>query len=785
MKGAGWGWNLGRWAAVPAILLGVIGGAAEGQCASVVRGPRFDGPILEGAPGPVQMVTPDPPPAAPSVFNPDPGVPPVGPRSEDDRRVMLRWRRRITTTAAPLPAKIFNPDPGGGVIVSERTMFEVPRGEEPSPPVEENVALPRREVSILDLEVNSVETPSWVPDAIPSTMELPRSRVRSNVPIEQRFPLPPYVPNEETKAASGGSLTERRGRSSEVAGDGIRTVSGEAASPFGLHSVARPDRWKIELVPWQRYGTEETETPYQTVEPARWHPYRQSYLKGDLPIWGQDIFLKTTADLSTEFQLRHLPGPQGFKAVRGDSVLYYGDIEQMSVNNALSVTVDLFQGEAAARPADWRIRVQPALNVNYSQLKETGVVAVAPSGSGNAVGSFEKSALTSQAAIQEAYGEVVLREFSPNYDVMMVRAGSQAFSSDFRGFLLNDLNLGVRLFGQADNNRYQYNLGVFPMLEKETISQLNTFKLRNQWVAVGNLYRRDFLVPGYTAELSLHGNLDGGGTHRNSFDTQTRPLPGGVVPEHEVQVVYVGWAGHGHLGRINVSHAFYQAFGKDEFNGFAGRSIDINARMAALELSIDDDWLRYKVSTFYASGDGDREDGTGGGFDSIVDNVDFAGGPFSYYGMQGFGLGATSGIGFKQSRSLLPNLRTSKTEGQANFVNPGLLLAGGGIEAAVTPALRGFAHLNYLWFADTSSLADSEGPVGGEIGLDTGVGLQYRPWLTPNAVVTLGVGFLVPGNGLKGIHGRPNPAAGAGGGGNPNELEDVLYNGLLAVRLRY
>ncbi len=65
----------------------------------------------------------------------------------------------------------------------------------------------------------------------------------------------------------------------------------------------------------------------------------------------------------------------------------------------------------------------------------------------------------------------------------------------------------------------------------------------------------------------------------------------------------MGWTGNGHIRRLNISHAFYQALGNDTFNPIAGRPVDINAQMAALELSVDKDWIRYYAQFFYASGD--------------------------------------------------------------------------------------------------------------------------------------------------------------------------------------
>ena len=42
----------------------------------------------------------------------------------------------------------------------------------------------------------------------------------------------------------------------------------------------------------------------------------------------------------------------------------------------------------------------------------------------------------------------------------------------------------------------------------------------------------------------------------------------------------------------------------------------------------------------------------------------------------------------------LPNLRSSKEEGQSNFVNPGILLWNVGVDADLTPKLRAVTNLN-------------------------------------------------------------------------------------------
>src|SRR5207248_10537026 len=94
-------------------------------------------------------------------------------------------------------------------------------------------------------------------------------------------------------------------------------------------------------------------------------------------------------------------------------------------------------------------------------------------------------------------------------DFVSVRAGSQPFTSDFRGFIFSDTNAGVRLFGTAFGNRDQFNLAVFRQLEKDTNSGLNSFEFRDQTVVALNYYRQDLVFPGYTGQLSLLYNNDG------------------------------------------------------------------------------------------------------------------------------------------------------------------------------------------------------------------------------------------------------------------------------------
>ena len=271
-------------------------------------------------------------------------------------------------------------------------------------------------------------------------------------------------------------------------------------------------------------------------------------------------------------------------------------------------------------------------------------------------------------------------------------------------------------------------------------------------MSVANVYVQDFLTRGYTAQFSYHYNSDEGEPHYDPNGFLVRPAPIGLVKPHHVRSSYFGWAGNGHIGRLNLTHAFYQVVGTDELNAIEAREVDVNAQMAAVELSVDKDWLRIKGSFFWASGDDDVNDGEARGFDSIVDIPVFAGGPFSVWNRQGLRLTQTS-TGLVSPFSLLPDLRTNKDEGQQNFVNPGILIVHGGVDVELTPKLRAFTTVSGLRFHTTAPLEALlfQAPIGRNIGIDFGGGGQYRPPLSENMVITAGAAALRLGDGLRDI----------------------------------
>ena len=504
------------------------------------------------------------------------------------------------------------------------------------------------------------------------------------------------------------------------------------------------DRWRMQFPQWQRYPAEQ-DGEYPFVNNRGLNPYDQNVLKGDLPIIGDSVFFVLTAIGEMPFEYRKLPTPSGVSTEREDSEAVFGRGESYAALPTAITSFELFRGSTSFKPRDWALRVTPVFNLNYVNTRERNSLHVSP-----ADGPTRRR---QDIALQEAFGEVKLFDVGPNFDFVSLRGGIQPFSSDFRGFLFRDTNLGVRMFGNWGRNQNQWNIAYFDQLEKETNSELNLLERRKQNVWIANYYRQDFLTPGYTISPSFHANIDRG--EEFFFDENgflVRPSPIGLIRPHEVKAYYAGVGGDGHLGRINLTHQYYYAFGEDDFNGIAGQPVDISAHFAALELSIDKDWWRPRASVIWASGDGDPDDDKATGFDSILDNPNIAGGPFSFWQRQGIRLAQTS-IGIKGRSSVLPSLRSSKTEGQANFVNPGLLMFNVGWDAELTPNLRTTVNVNTISLdrADTVQRLLFQGEVTRYLGADVGVGFQWRPWLTDNVVLTTGVSMFQPGRGFRQI----------------------------------
>jgi len=521
------------------------------------------------------------------------------------------------------------------------------------------------------------------------------------------------------------------------------------ASETQTQSDRRPvrDRWRIGFPEYDRYGDKGARGRDIPFKKGRWYdPYDQSWLKGDYPIIGNKTFMILSAVSSTGVELSRTPKPSDVSSARPGSAEFFGKPEALAVNQIFQVTFELFQGDSTFKPRDWAIKISPTFSLpNYLNARENGVVNIDVRRGTNRT--------DTQFSLEEAFVEVKLADVNENFDFISARVGIQPFVSDFRGFIFSDNNLGARVFGAFDNNRYQYNLAYFAQLEKDTNSGLNRFDRRRQHVYLANIFRQDFIKKGYTIQASALYNDDRASRKfdRNGF--LVRPALIGDVRPHSIKVGYLGINGDGHLGPLNLTNSYYYAFGRDDRNPIAGRGVHISSQMAAVEASVDKDYFRFRGSFFWAQGDKNPTDGKATGFDAIFDDPNFVGGQFSFWNRNGIRLTQT-GVGLVQPNSILPSLRSSKIEGQANFINPGIFIYNVGVDVEITQRLKAIFNVNYLRFHRTESLEYIlfQPHIRHEIGWDYSVGVAYRPLLTNNVTLTFGAATLKPGRGFRDIY---------------------------------
>jgi len=474
-------------------------------------------------------------------------------------------------------------------------------------------------------------------------------------------------------------------------------------------------------------------------------------LKADRPVHGDDWFFNLGVISDTVYELREVPTPVGgISTDRSGGLDVFGSADQWAAVENLAAEFVYYKGDTVFKPPDYEFRFTPVFSYNYVELETVqGVNADAREG---------KTRDDHHLGIQAAFVDKHLRNVSDNFDFDSLRIGIQPFSSDFRGFLFQDNQLGVRLFGTRSNNRWQYNIAYFRRLEKDTNSGLNDLgqSLRDDDVFMANLYRQDFPVPGFTSQLTLayNRNRENEDAYYNQNDFIERPASLGREVPREYDVGYIGYNGDGHFGRWNLTTSLYAAVGRDDRHPISQRAQAIRAGFAAAELSRDFSWVRMRLSALYQSGDRDPFDGRATGFDAILENPQFAGADTSFFIRQAVPLIGGGGVALSGRNGVLASLRSSKDQGQSNFVNPGLWLAGVGADVDLTPTVRVLGNLSYLRFDATGVLGvlRNQAPPSKELGVDVSAGVQWRPFMSQNIVLNASAAALLPGKGLKQLY---------------------------------
>lgn len=456
-----------------------------------------------------------------------------------------------------------------------------------------------------------------------------------------------------------------------------------------IDALGFPDNWR---------------NPYATNNP----------IKGDRPLDYRDHFFNLTASSTSLLEERRVP------AIPNPDAAHLDGRQQLFESQTFSIDGVYYKGDTIFRPPDYQVRFTPLFN--YSNTRTNGV-----------------NTSTTSVGAQALFFEKHLRDVSANYDFDSIRIGIQPMTSDFRGFVLADQPLGIRLFGTRDNDVYQYNIGWFRRLPKNAARQdkLTTAIPAND-ILMANLYVQDLWRAGLTSEFVV--------IYDRSRVAGTQIVPGvAAAPptfvagaNHNYDVGYFGYSVDGHVGKLNLTASAYGAFGRESQSTFGVANSMVESVFAAAELSRDFDWIRVRASALYASGDGNPLDKQSHGFDAISQSALFAGSDSSFFIHQRLPL-VLNQVDLKVRDSLFPDLRTAADSGESNYTNPGLRLIGLGADFDLAPVLRLSLDANHLWFDQTATLQAIQGNTGltNDIGTDVAVDAIYRPFNSQNIILRL------------------------------------------------
>ncbi|MEO8803680.1 MAG: hypothetical protein ABI304_07430 [Rudaea sp.] len=548
------------------------------------------------------------------------------------------------------------------------------------------------------------------------------------------LPAPTYDPHKsEIPRRRPGHPFEPLPQISIVNPDGVEPAPVDQAGAF----IPVPDRWRIMETlgfkfPW-------------------YDPYNQNILKGDKPIDGKDHFLVLTGISETIIEPRSIPTPVGIQGTgRPGELDVFGHVNQLIFKQNLIASADYYEGDTTFKPPDIEYKATLAFNYNRVNTDEARFLQIDPR-----LGTDRDDGFV---GVQELWVDKHLRNLDSRYDFDSLRVGIQPFSTDFRGFLFQDSQPGIRLFGNRDNNRWQYNIAYFRRLEKDLNSNLNdvTKGLRHDDIFIANLYRQDWPLLGFTSQATIVFNHNADSNIFNSNGFIERPADLGLQLPRNYDVTYLGYNGDGHFGRFNLTTSAYYAIGHQSHGVFVREPTEIRAGFLAAEASMDFDWIRARLSAAYASGDKNPFDNRSTGFDAILENPIFAGADTNYWTSQFIPFVAGGGVALTQANAMLPDLRSSNALGQSNFDNPGLRLIGIGADLDLTPTSRVSGNLNELWFDNTAVLeALRQQPnINRNIGTDASVAWIYRPFFTQNVIVRISGAALLPGSGFKSLFGN-------------------------------
>jgi hypothetical protein len=599
----------------------------------------------------------------------------------------------------------------------------------------------------MSARISRAATVSWRAAALAAILCAAASGARAQEPGPSPSPSPSPASEEQIDL-------QRPGAQGPPVGYELPPIDPSRVSPpeplLPRESLPVPDRWRI----METLGL---------VHQRFVDPYHQNVFKGDKPYvpfrrFGEDVFLSVVGISDSLAEARRTPVPVGAQSSRRPNALdVFAPANQLTVAQSLILGASMIKGNTTFKPPEYEYRVILALNLNRTQIDPVRGLRIDPRQG------FVR--YDGHVAPVEVFYDKHRRNVSDRYDFDSYRLGLQPITTDFRGFIFQDNALGLRFFGNRDNNRKQYNLAALVRLEKDTNSGLIdvTQRPRSDVVLLANFYHQDFPRHGHTTQVTIINNWNGedGKTYYNKNGFQERPAVLGDTRPHHYDVTYLGANGDGHFGPWNLTTSLYGAIGRDSRHPLAQRSQTIAAAFAAAELSRDFDWVRGRFTVIGATGDANPFDGKATGFDAIMENPQIAGADTGFWIRQAVPLIGGGGVALSGRNGVLPSLRSSKDQGQSNFVNPGLLFVGLGADLDVKPQVRVVTNVSAISFANTTvlSVLRNQGRLDRFAGIDTSLAFQIRPLMTQNIVFNVSGAVLVPGHSFKQLYeeGRRGP----------------------------
>ena len=278
------------------------------------------------------------------------------------------------------------------------------------------------------------------PPDVPSDAEAAQQVEPDERATEEGEPYPPVDPQLIDGRRRPGYVPELP---DPVTQDNPGAVRAPPPQAFPTDQIPVPDRWRL------------IET-LGLVKERWWDPYNQNTYKGDrpidpkkvpwLPIKGDDWFFIANAVSDSVFEPRTFPIPVGVQTTEDpDRNDVFGRPASIVASQTFILGGALVKGNTAFKPPDVEYRLTLAFNVNHVDVPERRVLHVEPSKPSHRTDHF--------VGVQELFFDYHFRNVSDRYDFDSVRIGIQPFQADFRGFLFNDNQLGVRFFGTRRSSR--------------------------------------------------------------------------------------------------------------------------------------------------------------------------------------------------------------------------------------------------------------------------------------------------------------------------------------------